>query len=849
MSELSAHPTSANSVVDGVLSRNEFAADMAAAFLPFIDTDRGEIFPQESVTWDYKQEWPFSFSDDYFGGLVRLICAFRNTLGGIIFFGIHDKKRTAGHNRVRIDIERLNNFLRLHLSSPIECKLSTFTADKAGGDVSALLVPRRTIASLPVWCTKQIGKYKPETIWIRQGHEVLEATSKNLALLITGDMVSNFDDHSQSVLSAIPPSPAVVKRFVGRMPTLIHLFRWLLDTDEPRSFLYGKGGSGKTTIAYELSRFLALHGEKLPLYGGHRVQQVVFLSAKEQKLNTYDATIERDSGLDFSNEREMYAAILQLTEWRDLDFINSASTECLKKDVADIVSSLTTVLVIDDVDTLTTKGKDAGFEYLFKILSRTNIGSRVLYTLRNAPSQSLANSIEVPGLSPDGEYQEFVLECCNQFKVPTPSSNLRDDALAIASERRPLVVESIVGLRRTCDSYERALDIFEKTGGQNIRNYIFQREWNALPSDNRARHLLCALALLDKATGFDDLLSILQFDEVILRDAIGSVTEMFLSLDHRGETTNYSVAALTKGFILREGPNLDRFGLVKARVDFYRKSHYPNSPEISRLEISTERLLKHTDGAELAWPSLNESLLPRITQDPRFQALKGKVACRFPVPRLTEAREAFNYCFSMKYEPDITTIRLYLDVERKSGIGAEQCIRICEYICGGKTYSNLVKGEFWSRKGSFLYHKGTEALTVNPSDSFGYFSKALQCNVRALFISANCNDYQTDLVAKNVRNTCYTCINASFQMRQYDEFLSALASLNVNEEIAVDPITVPVEEFVLRVSSLQIEKSAKARLIGKLKSIVQQLCKTDSIFIETENQKQLSSLVSKLRMD
>jgi hypothetical protein len=35
-----------------------------------------------------------------------------------------------------------------------------------------------------------------------------------------------------------------IKRFVGRLKTIDQIFRWLKLSDEPRTFLYGKGGSG-----------------------------------------------------------------------------------------------------------------------------------------------------------------------------------------------------------------------------------------------------------------------------------------------------------------------------------------------------------------------------------------------------------------------------------------------------------------------------------------------------------------------------------------------------------------------------------------------------------------------------
>jgi len=370
-----------------------------------------------------------------------------------------------------------------------------------------------------------------------------------------------------------------------------------------------------------------------------------------------------------------------------------------------------------------------------------------------------------------------------------------------------------------------------------------------LPSDNRARHLLCALALIETAAEFDDLMSILQFEESILKDTIAIVSEIFLQLEHTNDITKYWVAALTRSFILNASLSLDKFGQVKARVEYFRKSHYPKSPEITRLELNTDTYLRHVDGAELALSALSNKELPdRVTEDPRFQALKGKIACKFSSPRLSDAREAFNYCFSMKYEPDISSMRLYLDTERKSGIGTENCIKICEFVCSGKTYSSAVKGEFWSRMGSFWYHKANERQYINPSDTQPFFRHALLCNARALFISINCNDYQTSMVEKNIRNTCYSSVNSCFATGEFDEFVLALSAFDLKSEIYVDPIISPVEDFIYRFTGLAIEKAAKARVFGKLSAILVKICREDSVFFDSNSQKALSNLIPKLKM-
>ena len=117
----------------------------------------------------------------------------------------------------------------------------------------------------------------------------------------------------------------------------------------------------------------------------------------------------------------------------------------LREELKKFLDFSSVVMVVDDIDTLTTKDIDPGSDYLYRLLCRAKKSSKVLYTLRNAPSQSILNSIEVPGLLHD-DYPKFITECATQFKVNEPEPEFRDNILAKVSERRPLVVESIVAM-------------------------------------------------------------------------------------------------------------------------------------------------------------------------------------------------------------------------------------------------------------------------------------------------------------------------------------------------------------------------------------------------------------------
>ena len=75
-------------------------------------------------------------------------------------------------------------------------------------------------------------------------------------------------------------------------------------------FIYGKGGSGKTAIAYEFAKLLKEYGSGRKLHGDFAIDSIIFLSAKEKQLVTATASVEDIAQPDFSSELELYQNIL-----------------------------------------------------------------------------------------------------------------------------------------------------------------------------------------------------------------------------------------------------------------------------------------------------------------------------------------------------------------------------------------------------------------------------------------------------------------------------------------------------------------------------------------------------------
>lgn len=230
---------------------------------PLMSEDLLRFEVQESDLWDYKDRWPFSYSDDYCGGIIRLILSYHNTFGGIVIFGVDDESGLSSRSKISANIERLNGLLRTHVDQKIVCVHRRYELDQFG-PVDILLVPPKGASDRPARLKSAIGRYEPGTIWIRRSHEVLEAGPQDLTLLYGAESrSSDVADSGGALLGYLPPRPATLKHFVGRMRQMDSLFDWLLRSDEPRMFLFGRGGSGKTTIAYEFANFVRSYGSHL----------------------------------------------------------------------------------------------------------------------------------------------------------------------------------------------------------------------------------------------------------------------------------------------------------------------------------------------------------------------------------------------------------------------------------------------------------------------------------------------------------------------------------------------------------------------------------------------------------
>lgn len=771
----------------------------------------------EGSQWDFKDAWPYSLSDDYFAGIARLICAFSNTHGGIIVFGVHDTKRTGGHNKVLINLDKFSSAIRQLLGCMPTFLLQSYSSIKTGA-VTVLMVSRRPDGTAPYRFQKTIGKYKANTIWCRVGHEVRVADPTQFPILFCRAQLMFEVSDERALDGSIPPSPATLKqKFVGRTEVLDQLFHWLEASDEPRTYLHGKGGSGKTTIAYEFARLIKENGGNLRIFGNDFLDVVIFVSAKEKSLHVADSKIIEYENKDFSNERELLEAILYFGGWtRDYNYLKTISIDKLRTELKDFFDITSVLIVIDDVDTLTTKGIDAGSDFLYRTLCRAGRSSKIVYTLRNAPSQSLGNATEVPGLSGD-DYDQFVDECIIHFAVPAPTFDFRQKQLPSISERRPLVIESIIALRRTSGSYERATELFHQQTGDAIRDYVFLREWDALSSGN-AKFLLAALSEFNEAASFKDLQSVLQFDQSAVSDAIGAVREMFLVIDEAGRDTLYALAPLTKAFITGKRSQLVGYSQLRERVKAFRRNVSASNPRVATIVSQVERLLP-TRFAEHSSDKLAEAYRlvadknhpPFVTEDPLYKSVVGYVLSCFSSSKLTETREAFKYAFSMNFEPDYKYLRAWYNGEKKSGINDGWCISIADFVLNGKRYTETEKLEMLGRKGTSLFARARERLYTDTSDALTDLVEALRIHLRAFRLYCIAGDLRSENSEKYARGTAFQIFNIYMKEGRPWEVYQLIETIAKGRDAYLDPLVQPIQEVTENVQ----RSSFKADIVGR----------------------------------
>lgn len=815
-------------VFAGIIRSNDLSELPEA--LRSLHDDEGIFRADEGHLHDYKQEYPFSSSDNFFAGILRLICALHNSYGGFILFGVHDKTRRAGHNKVRVDSEKINRKLREVLSQPLEVQLYDY--ESPTGAVQVLIVPVRGAMSPPIYSTKRLGDQVPGKIFLRKGAEVLEARGSDLPFLYS-DRVGTLlaaETTDASVPASLPPSPATIQEFVGRFRVIESVIDWMTSSRDPRLFLWGQGGSGKSTIAYEAAVLIADGGKNLKNKYGMVLDRVLFISGKATYLDPHSGRVKEVYEPDFKDGLDIFRAILHLAGWADLDKINGYNRDQAIDALEELFEIETLLIVIDDIDTLTTSNVDAGMEELFLVLSRSRSGTKLLYTLRGFPSYAPNAAVEVPGLRKE-EFDQFVELCCDKFSVESADSAERN-WIEEQSEGRPLAIETIIGMRRITSSYSEAFKRWKENSSE-AREYLFKREYQQLSRDDRGRNLLAALSVFDAPQSFDALLSVLGFSTEQLQDAIAETRDIFLRVSNgKASGDVYSIGAATRLFILEVSKQLDMYSTIEAKVNHF-KSKLGRSPAafVPILDRASKAL--RTDNALDAVQLLTKEDFPAAFKEhPEVKALLGQAYAKLKPPRVVEARQCFEAAFALGHR-NYKMYLEWLELEKTNRTEVLNGIEICRKVTEGEDFEQRTKATFYGRLARLQALRSKDVQMTAPDEALTLRIESVLSNLRAFTVLFELDESATLSLRERANDSINIVLRSSLRDDDFDTFFDTLEAI-LNESMCLNEFAASIAGRIVEIktrrpSNWKPVRARLNRLAGRLREVKEQKLSKENV--------------------
>jgi hypothetical protein len=737
----------------GAVEAKELPPGFDQLFGKIWDAQASRFNVQETYVLDFKETVPDEFSKDYGAGIVRLALAFFNSYGGLIIFGVKDRALTVvGTDRV-FDIEKFNRLLTDVAEVHAECLLRSYTvtADNDERTIVAVLVPKRGMVR-PARLIRDFGPYRAGTLWVRDRHEAMEAELRHLPVLYSDRETppdSPLDDETTfPVHRSFPPSPALLKHFVNRgnqSGNLIEtLWDWFVFREKPRFYLHGAGGSGKSTLAYVFARMLADHGHAIRSKDGQRLDYVIYISGKETEFNPQTRSQQVFALRQFGSRREQFEQILfhaGFADEKQVDGLSGAKLdEKFDKLLSELFAHFSGLIVIDDIDALTRRKVDSGEESLFlKAAQPTAKHTRVLYTLRFPPAHAMDSTEPVPGLHSGIELPEFAKACARQFGVPEPTPDELKQ-LDTITDCLPLLLETVIALRKHSGTYKEAIRTFNDKGGEDARRYLYQREYDGLQQQGRARQLLAALYLVGEPMSVPALAGLLQFQHNVLTDAISECSSVFLStqVGEDGETL-YQLTPPCVPFVENISKQLTYFAALQRKVQHFNRIGVNVGPREAGLIVNMERLIRSRSFSAVA--AMGEQLKSDdlALENPKIRSLLGQAYSELGGHSWAKARECFKHAEGLGHR-DVFMMRRWFHLEFTSGYGWDEAERICRAVLDEQGFGPRVKSEFWSKLGSCLFMKANGILGVSREKGLELLRQSIYAYLEGIWIGRSAGE-------------------------------------------------------------------------------------------------------------
>jgi hypothetical protein len=309
----------------------------------------------------------------------------------------------------------------------------------------------------------------------------------------------------------MPPRESIVTSFVGRREQLQVLYEWLMDEAKRKWALTGDGGKGKTAIAYEFA-------EQVYRAAPLSLHAVIWMSAKKRKF--VEGSTRAIDLPDFATLPEALDFLLDaFGETSEIDGLPAK-----KEQVLSFLTLLPTLLVVDDIDSISQDNEDVVEFFLDDVLSTE---SKVLLTSRRHYPGMGRRETEVRGLG-GSEAQQFIRDKASEFGLDQKRFEAATDKILSATDGSPLYMEDLIRLCRVLP-LDRAVREWTERRGENAREYALEREVAELTRQGELDlDVLLACAIVGRQTSSAELAQFLGRTQSAIDEALEHLRQFYL---------------------------------------------------------------------------------------------------------------------------------------------------------------------------------------------------------------------------------------------------------------------------------------------------------------------------------
>ena len=519
------------------LETNECSEKVVAALY-----DGESFIEQEDYLWDYKAALGIDGAKPGSKSYQAKVCeiakdvvAFHNTLGGYLVFGVEDKTGKILGCEESFPDDDLSARLKSDLRKNIDITVRRINFQK--NHILLVHIPRKLGKEQPKAFVRpakaaENGRqaYKQNDIYYRDGIGSSPARGDALASLVAGRFEIpglphqvSFDQLTENNL----PARNFEKRdFVGRQSYLDMLWRWLLDPFTPIKLVSGIGGLGKTTL---VRRFVEDVLERPP----EGFENLIWFSAKSIHFDAETAkfvTTHEDDPNFFNSSTKLYEKLLSTLGIPDEELETLTDDEELLSRLIDALTLFPSLVVVDDLDSLSKEEQAQIFQELGMVFSRTAAlsahPSRCVFTARELVGAAPRQTVKLQGFG-ESEFLEHLQTLYERFGMPMRLERKQHLFKRFLKESggSPLFAASIVRLVHGGLSLDEALNRFRGKEGEEVRSFAFEREIGRLAQGQ----LRCLFALIQIAPcSRVELADVLEVSEDQLLQDMGNLRDFHL---------------------------------------------------------------------------------------------------------------------------------------------------------------------------------------------------------------------------------------------------------------------------------------------------------------------------------